>query len=189
MAGGWDAAKRVHRDSAFGSQPKITVLQHLAGRLHLGERREATSSDFRNALRTQLPALEGQCDALLEEIVQDGLLTATGKGFEFCHHSFQEYLAARDLIEPKGRRAAEAIVRYLRGNPWWNEVLFFYVALSGQPKLMESFIREESIRSARAYFEPQMLKRAQMLLTQLQRAFPGAQVDFSFPQWPKVARS
>ena len=189
MAGGWDAAKRVHRDSNFGPQPKITVLQHLAGRLHIGERREASVSDFCNAVRAQLPALEDQCEDLLEEVVQDGLLAAIGKGYEFSHQSFQEYLAARDLCEPTGRRASEAIGRYLRGNAWWNEVLFFYVALSGQPKVMESFVRAESIRCARAYFEPQMLKRAQALLTQLQSAFPGAQVDFKFPQWPKAAQN
>ena len=189
MAGGWDAAKRVHRDSNFGPQPKITVLQHLAGRLQIGERREASMSDFCNAVRAQLPALENRCEELLEEVVQDGLLAAIGQGYEFSHQSFQEYLAAKDLGGPNVRRASEAIGRYLRGNAWWNEVLFFYVALSGQPKVMEGFVKNESLRCARAYFEPQMLKRAQALLTQLQNAFPGAQVDFSFPQWPKAAQN
>ncbi len=189
MAGGWDAAKRVHRDSGFGPQPKVTVLQHLAGRLQIGERRKASVSDFRNAVRAQLPALENQSEVLLEEVVQDGLLTAIGDGYEFSHHSFQEYLAAKDLCGPNSKRASEAISRYLRGNGWWSEVLFFYVALSGQPKPMEMFVRAESLRCARSYFEPQMLKRAQLLLTQLQSAFPGAQVDFRFPQWPRTSQN
>jgi hypothetical protein len=55
-------------------------------------------------------------------------------------------------IQLQAARATDALVRYLKGNQWWNEVLFFYVAMSGQPREMESFIRTEAPRVARNFF-------------------------------------
>jgi hypothetical protein len=186
MAGGWDVAKRVHRDTQFGPQPKTTVLQYLAGRLHLSERRDLTSTQFSDAVKTLLPALHTRSTALLEEIVHDGLLIPVGGGYAFCHLSFQEYLAAKDLVEPRGRRAAEALARYLKGNPWWNEVLSFYVALSGQPKEIELFIRTEALRIARTHFDPQILRRTELLLEQIMVAYPGSTPNMKFQDWPKT---
>src|ERR1019366_3346151 len=74
MAGGWDVAKRVNRDTQFGPQPKITVLQYLAGRLHLSEKRDIGAGQFKQAVKTLLPVLEDRSSALLDEIVHDGLL-------------------------------------------------------------------------------------------------------------------
>ena len=186
MAGGWDAAKRVHRETQFGSQPKSTVLQYLAGRLHLNETREATASQFNNAVRMLLPALESRSAALLEEIVHDGLLVPVANGYAFPHLSFQEYLAAKDMIEPKGTKATEALGRYLRGNQWWKEVLSFYVALSGQPKEMETFIRAEALKVARRATDRQILQRTIGLLKEVAVAYPGSRPNLDFPQWPKA---
>jgi hypothetical protein len=186
MAGGWDTAKRVHRDTQFGSQPKITVLQYLAGRLHLNGAREATAPQFNNAVRTLLPALEDRSAALLQEIVHDGLLVPVANGHAFSHLSFQEYLAAKDLMEPRGTKASEALARYLRGEQWWKEVVSFYVALSGQPKEMESFIRAEALKVARKTADRQILQRTVGLLREIAVAYPGARPDYEFPQWPKL---
>jgi hypothetical protein len=186
MAGGWDTAKRVHRDTQFGSQPKVTVLQYLAGRLHLNEAREATVLQFNNAVRTLLPALEDRSAALLEEIVHDGLLVPVANGHAFSHLSFQEYLAAKDLMEPRGTRAVEALARYLRGEQWWKQVVSFYVALSGQPKEMESFVRAEALKVARKTTDRQILQRTVGLLMEIAAAYPGARPDYEFPQWPKL---
>jgi len=189
MAGGWDAAKRVHRDTQFGSQPKCTVLQYLAGRMHLNESRGATASQFNNAVKTLLPALETRSAALLEEIVHDGLLMPIGNSYEFPHLSFQEYLAAKDMIEPKGTKASEALGRYLRGNGWWKEVLSFYVALSGQPKEMETFIRAEAQKVAKKISDRQILQRTLGLLKEIAIAYPGSRPNMEFPQWPKALGS
>jgi predicted NACHT family NTPase len=186
MAGGWDVAKRVHRETQFGPQPKTTVLQYLAGRLHLNESREASRSQFKSAVRTLLPALESRSDALLEEIVHDGLLVPVASGYAFSHLSFQEYLAAKDLMEPKGKKASEALGRYLSGNQWWKEVLSFYVALSGQPKEMELFIRAEALKSARKSLDGQILHKTIGLLKEIAVAYPGAKPDLEFPEWPSA---
>jgi hypothetical protein len=184
MAGGWDAAKRVHRETQFGPQPKITILQYLAGRLQLNESREASRSQFKTAVRTLLPALESRSDDLVEEIIHDGLLIPVSGGYTFSHLSFQEYLAAKDLMEPRGTKASEALGRYLKGNQWWKEVLSFYVALSGQPKEMELFIRTEALKVARKYLDRQILPKTIGLLKEIVIAYPGAKPDLEFPQWP-----
>lgn len=187
MAGGWDVAKRIHRETDFGSQPKTTVLQYLAGRLHLNEAREATTSQFNSAVKNLLPALEDRSTILLEEIIHDGLLVPVTNGYAFAHLSFQEYLAAKDLMEPRGAKASEALGRYLRGNQWWKEVISFYVALSGQPKEMENFIRAEALKVARKSTDRQILSRTVALLGEIAIAYPGARPDFEFRQWPKAA--
>ena len=187
MAGGWDVAKRVHRETQFGPQPKTTVLQYLAGRLQLNESREASRSQFSAAVRILLPALEARSTALLEEIVHDGLLVPVAGGYAFSHLSFQEYLAAKDLMEPRGTKASEALGRYLNGNQWWKEVLSFYVALSGQPKEMENFIRGEALKVARKSPDRQILQKTIGLLKEIAVAYPGAQPSLEFPQWPKGA--
>jgi hypothetical protein len=186
MAGGWDVAKKVHRDTQFGPQPKTTVLQYLAGRMQINESREASTFQFNAAVRTLLPALESRAAALLEEIVHDGLLVRIGNGYIFSHLSFQEYLAAKDLMEPKGTKAAEALARYLKGDQWWKEVLSFYVALSGQPKDIELFIRAEAVKAVRKTPDQQVLQRTIGLLKEIAEAYPGARPDLEFPQWPKI---
>lgn len=189
MAGGWDIAKRVHKENQFGAQPKITVLQYLAGRMQVNESREASTSQFNMAVKTLLPALDSRSPDLLDEILHDGLLVPVANGYAFAHLSFQEYLAAKDLLEPRATRAAEALGRYLRGSDWWKEVLSFYVAISGQPKEMELFVRAEALKVARKSSDRHILVRTVGLLKEIAIAYPGARPDLEFPQWPKTATS
>jgi predicted NACHT family NTPase len=51
----------------------------------------------------------------------------------FSHLSFQEFLAAKDLADPTGRKQASALRRYMLGDDWWKEVLIFYAGLLNDP--------------------------------------------------------
>jgi len=182
MAGGWDIAKNVQRGSEFGPQPKLTVLQALAWKLQIGGRRDATQFEFSEAVKDQLPTMAAQSATLLRELLQDGLLVQIGASFAFSHLSFQEYLAAKDLLEPTGRKVTTAIGDFLRGQTWWKDVLTFYVALSSQPRAIEGFIRDNVRKIAGRTFDPQILVRARMLLEEVASAFPGSAPSFDFPE-------
>jgi hypothetical protein len=65
-------------------------------------------------------------------------------------------------------------------------VLSFYVALSGQPKEMELFIRSEALKMARKSADREILNRTVVLLKEIAVAYPGAKPDLEFPQWPRA---
>nr|AUN35944.1 hypothetical protein [uncultured bacterium] len=130
LCGGWDTIKGINRGGTFGAHDKQLILTRLAGLNHMGERREASIAEFRTAIKDSLAALSEFWPDLLEEVIEDGLLTKAGEILLFNHLSFQEYLAAVDLSEPTGERSIQALRQYLKGNDWWREVMLFYVALS-----------------------------------------------------------
>jgi hypothetical protein len=88
---------------------------------------------------------------LLDEIVQDGLLVRFGTSLAFSHHSFQEYLTARDLEDPTGSKQSKTLKRFVdKGEDWWREVLAFYVAGAENPQNIETWIAQTCGRSAGA---------------------------------------
>lgn len=178
LAGGWDVAKNVHRQTEFGPAPKLTVLTKLAAMLHMGQRRDCSQADFRTAVKTTLPALREKSQKLLEETIQDGLLVPTGLTFAFAHLSFQEYLAAKSLFEPNSGKAAQVFGSFLNGDDWWREVVTFYIALSTDPSDVEHFIHRiaERVRSKTA--RDVVRNRAYFLLETLAMCFPGAEPNF-----------
>jgi len=180
MAGGWDVAKNVNRQTKFGSGPKLTVLKKLAGTLHVGLRRDCSRGDLQLAVKRTLPGLQEQWEELLDETVQDGLLVPTGPTFAFAHLSYQEYLAAKDLFEPGARKATHALTSFLGGDEWWREVILFYIALSDKPKDIEQFVRETAIKVLARTADDSVKSRAHFLLEWLKMSFPGAQPDFNF---------
>ena len=182
LAGGWDSAKKIQRQSEFGPTPKLTALSKLAMTLHVGHRRDCNQIDFKNAVRNTLPGLEDKWETLMREVVQDGLLIPMACSYTFAHLSFQEFLAAKELtFEPKALRARQAFRDFLAGNDWWQEVVLFYIALAGKPKDVEQFIKEmaEEVRSKTA--NDNVKSRAGYLLENLMSFFPGARPDFKFP--------
>jgi hypothetical protein len=190
LAGGWDSAKKIQRQSEFGSTPKLTVLSKLAMTLHVGHRRDCNQIDFKNAVRNTLPGLEDKWETLMREVVQDGLLIPMACSYTFAHLSFQEFLTAKELtFEPKALRARQAFRDFLGGNDWWREVVLFYIALAGKPKEVEQFIREmaEEVRSKTA--NDNVKSRAGYLLENLMSFFPGARPDFNFPGDRRPARA
>lgn len=169
MCGGWDIAKNVVRPTAFGAQTKLSVLTRLAGIAHLNRKRDFTTHEVRIAIKDTTPALENRYRELLDEIVQDGVLIRAGNIYAFKHLSFQEYLAAKDIHGPTGRRQQQALRWYLNGEEWWFQTMAFYVGMLGNPSDTEKWIYSASTSadalSARA--------RIDKLLQAINDAFPG----------------
>jgi hypothetical protein len=179
LAGGWDIYKNVQRGGQFGVKDKLTVLTRLAGILHLREKRDGTEVDFKTAVKASLSTFLSSWDSLLNEIVEDGLLTRVGASLAFSHLSFQEFLAARDLQEPTGHRAKQALRWYLLGNDWWREVLMFYVSLADRPADSEHWIADNaekaSVKATSTESVGDLLERATYLQETLNAAFPAYQ--------------
>jgi len=182
LAGGWDIAKKVQRDTQFGPEPKVTVLIKLAGILHLGNKRDANASDFKSALGNTLPGMNDKWNRMLQELVHDGFLIRAGDNYAFCHLSFQEFLAAKDLFDSKGRKARTALLKYLKGDAWWRDVLTFYIALLKNPKEMEDFIRETAAEALSTSNDETIVGRASFLLEDLMLSYPGAKPNFNIPR-------
>jgi hypothetical protein len=185
LAGGWDSAKGIHRETRFGPAPKLTVLTKLAAILHINCRRDCDQLDFKNAVALTLPGLNNEWQRLLEETLQDGLLISVGVNYAFAHMSFQEFLAAKDLFEPNGRKASRAFRDYLSGEDWWREVTLFYIALSSDPKDLEHFIKSCAHQVLSKGAAPQSVaNRLHFLLEGLMTCFRGAQPNFEVPSSP-----
>jgi predicted NACHT family NTPase len=179
LAGGWDVAKNVHRPSEFGPTPKLTVLCKLAATLHMGRRRDCNQLDFKSAVKSTLPALGEKWQVLLEEVLHDGLLIPAGIIYAFAHLSFQEYLTARYLFEPSGRKVSQAFRTFLAGDDWWREVVTFFIGLSRDPKDLERFIKDSAQRVLSKTADDSVRSRFHFLLEMLMSAFPGAQPNFT----------
>ncbi len=180
LAGGWDVAKNVHRQTQFGLAPKLIVLTKLAATLHLGRRRDCSISDFQGAVKRTLPGIREKWQKLMEETIQDGLLIPTGLTSAFAHLSFQEYLTARSLFEPNSGKASYAVRAFLMGDDWWREVVTFYIALSSDPTDVEHFIHQTAEKIKAKTAKDSVVTRAGLLLEILMTCFPGAQPNFQF---------
>lgn len=77
----------------------------------------------------------------------DGLLVPTASVLSFPHLSFQEFLAAKDLIELTPDRANQRLDAFLKGDDWWREVLVFYVSFHDKPNEMEEWIKSGVVRA------------------------------------------
>jgi hypothetical protein len=141
MSGGWDLAKNVKREIKFGSVMKLSLLSRLAGYLHLNKKRDCVEGDIRTAMKDVMPMGAESFPELAQELIEDGLLLKQGNTYYFAHLSFQEYLAAKDLSDPTGRRQTDVLRWYLAGNDWWREVLLFYISMQG-PQDAENWIKK-----------------------------------------------
>lgn len=147
LAGGWDAAKNINRGSKFSSGTKLAVLKQLAGMLHGENKRECSASDVHSAIRERVFGLQEKWREVLSELIVDGLLVPTGSILSFPHLSFQEFLAAEDLMELNPDRANRSLDAFLRGDDWWREVLIFYISFHDKPREMEEWIKSGVLRA------------------------------------------
>lgn len=138
--GGWDLAKNIRRNSMFGSHDKELVLMEFASRLHYNERRDGQTREFRRCATEIFPSLSDKWSTMLDEVLEDGLLTRAGTDLMFSHLSFQEYLTARRMVEPEGVRASAILRKFLRGDEWWKEVLVFFVGMQSGPQEMAKWL-------------------------------------------------
>ena len=136
LCGGWDVAKGVHRESRFNASTKLRLLIRLAASLHGRKQRTMKSSSLRELIKAEGFVHLSLWEALVGDMVQDGLLTRDGQSYSFSHLSFQEYLCAKDLADPNAKTDVRARIleAYLRGDDWWREVLLFYCSISTRPQ-------------------------------------------------------
>lgn len=179
LAGGWDAAKGIQRETRFGPSPKQIVLTKLAAILHINRRRDCNQIDFKNAVSATLPGLDNEWELLLEETLQDGLLISVGANYAFAHLSFQEFLAAKDLFQPSGQKAGRVFRNYLSGDDWWKEVALFYIAMSSDPKDLEHFMRDCAHQVLSKTADRSAANRLGFLLEMLMSYFRGAKPNFN----------
>jgi len=173
LAGGWDAAKNINRGSKFKTSTKLAVLSHLAGMLHGDKKRDCSIGDVHDALRMRISGLEGKKNQVVTELIVDGLLVPTGSILSFPHLSFQEFLAAKDLVELKPDRANQRLDAFLRGDDWWREVLIFYVSLHDKPSEMEEWIKSGVLRTIARTSDEIVRNRASDLCKVVLTNFPS----------------
>ena len=143
LCGGWDIAKGIKRRSEFGATVKLRFLINLAAHFHLRKRRSLRSDEMRQQVLKSGFVHLSAWEALVSDIVQDGLLTRDGNSYAFSHLSFQEYLCAKDAADPQSERDRidKIIGVFLEGDEWWREVILFYAAMSNKPVQMLSRVR------------------------------------------------
>jgi hypothetical protein len=174
LLGGWNLAKGFQRSSLFSSTVKLLVLTRLAGMMHAQRLNECTESQVLSTLKQVAPKLAPNLQGVVGELVEDGLLLPTGRlTYTFPHLSFQEYLAARDAIDPsRGQEERRVVQSYLAGDDWYKEVANFIVSMTTNPVGMRSWV----VDLAKPYATPNRLsdseKRAGFLLTKLSETFP-----------------
>ena len=180
LAGGWDVAKRIQKTGEYGVAPKLSVLTRLAADLHLARRRDFVLADFRAAVTHTVQGLQDQVDALLTELVQDSLVVPVGSAYIFSHLSYQEFLAAKNLLQPSEHRVKRALADFLAGDDWWRDVLVFYIGLLGQPKEIEELVH----RGVSSYLSKNkdygVVSRAHYLLEAMMSMIPGSLPSFRF---------
>lgn len=181
LCGGWDLAKNFQRSIAFGREIKIAVLARLATTAHQGKARTFGTVEFGSACLAAAPGVFAAqsmeqraelADSLLQEFVQDGLLSRSGDQVYFTHFSFQEFMAGRQLAAvPAGGTLHEAYEDYIGGDDWWREVLRFVIGLSPDPATMV-----EWLLLAYGALESRTLiseKRQELLIDEVSRSFPN----------------
>jgi hypothetical protein len=174
LAGGWDAAKNVNRGSKFNSPTKVSVLSQLAGSLHAEKRRDCTIQDVRLALEERVSLRDrAKVVEILHELIVDGLLVPTGSTLSFPHLSFQEFLAAKDLVQIRPDRANQRLDAFLKGDDWWREVLTFYVGFHDKPAEMEEWIRAGALRTLARTSDDVVRSRAIDLCQTIMTNFPS----------------
>jgi hypothetical protein len=173
LLGGWNLAKGLQRSSVYKSNLKMIVLTRLAGMVHAQKTRECTELNLAATLRQVAPALVLELQAVVGELVEDGVLLPTGRSsYTFPHLSFQEYLAAKDAIDPSRQEDRRVVQSYLAGDDWYKEVATFVVSMTTSPLTMRNWV----VDLAKPFATPGRLsdseKRAAYLIARLGEMFP-----------------
>ena len=144
LCGGWDLYRGVVRDVKFGKRVKHLVLVALAHRTHARRTKTFKKSDVSAAAATLLNEdLFTRLDAVLDELLLDGIIQRAGNEMQFSHLSFQEYLTAQALFA-LGRKdeVRRVIVNAARGDAWWLDVCLFYISECPDPQYINALIRK-----------------------------------------------
>jgi hypothetical protein len=173
LLGGWNLAKGLQRPSLYSSTSKMIVLSRLAGMMHAEKTKECTDAHIAAALSQSARSLVPKLHTLLAEFVEDGLLFPSGRmTYMFPHLSFQEYLAAKDAIDPSGQEEKRIVKAFLLGDDWYKEVATFLVSMTTNPPRMRSWIVDLAEPSRASDRMSQSEKRAGYLISKLSEMFP-----------------
>jgi hypothetical protein len=173
LLGGWNLAKGLKRSSLYSSTAKMLVLTRLAGMIHSQKQKECTASHVAATLKQAAPALLSDLQTLVSELVEDGLLLPTGRlSYTFPHLSFQEYLAAKDAIDPARQEERRVIRCYLAGDDWYKEVATFLVSMTTHPLRMRNWVVDLAKPFATSGTLSDSEKRAAYLIARLGEVFP-----------------
>ena len=145
LSGGWDMSKGIIRETKFGQRIKKLILTTLAGKIHQNGLREFGNKEIKAVVKATISqALSYDWELLRDELIEDGLIVRAGDTLQFPHLSFQEFLAAKDLMgDPQLKQLRRALVAFLYGDDWWREVLRFYVGLSSKPREITLWLIKE----------------------------------------------
>ncbi|MEM7049871.1 MAG: hypothetical protein AAF604_09430 [Acidobacteriota bacterium] len=192
LAGGWDFAKRVARDSQFSRREKKNVLCRLARTAQETRVRHFKVDLVKEAVQRSAGVFsDDEVEQICVELVRDGLLAHSANVLYFPHLSFQEFFCAsyfmgmpaqavdpsylelsrRSDSKPGNSSVSMALREYLKGDDWWREVLAFYIGLSESPEEMAEWLVKSIAGN----------DRGDRLLRDFVDAFPRYDLAASFP--------
>lgn len=176
LTGGWDTVRQVTRGAKFGQVPKVRFLQRLAASLHERKRREFDDRDIRATLGLVFSSsFAGDVGDIRHELLEDGLVTATGDALHFAHLSFQEFLTAKFYAnDVYPRNINQALEAYLLGDEWWEEVLKFYIGLAADSSHIAGWLASKSTEIASMGRAQVADRRAARLFKALCDAYPDS---------------
>ncbi len=186
LLGGWNLAKGLQRNSKYSSTAKRLILARLAGYLHARKLKECDRSHLLATLKQATPVLEVEAESVIAELVEDGLLLPTGRStYTFPHLSFQEYLAAKDAIDPSRQEEKRIVRSYLAGDDWYKEVANFIVSMTTHPIKMRGWISElvKPLASPGALSNAE--KRGAELIARVAETFPESKSASAYCQIQK----
>jgi hypothetical protein len=173
LLGGWNLAKGLQRSSHYSSTAKQSILTRLAGLMHARREKETDKVRIKSSFTQVAPALAGELDQVLGELVEDGLLLPTGRAtFMFPHLSFQEYLAAKDAIDPARFEEKRIMKNFLSGDDWFKEVAIFLVSMTTNAPRMRNWIVDLTKERPAVQGLSDADRRAAMLISKISEIFP-----------------
>jgi len=142
LLGHWDTAKGLLGKLDAGQ--KRAVLQSLALTLQGENRRELSRRALAERVAGLLPGVGAPAvgaDEFLDEVRErSGLLVEAGLDtYTFSHLTFQEYLAARALVDAEAGR--ETLLAHVR-EEWWQEVVLLYVGLTDATPVVTALLAD-----------------------------------------------
>lgn len=122
----WDESRGVDREPTFSGPAKLMVLKHVAFEMHAERKVEFTRREFNAKVRRHLPnagAKYYQEDEFVREVIEHtGIVRGNGLDkLAFQHLTFQEYLAARKLVDDDS--PGLDYLASIADDPWWSEAI------------------------------------------------------------------
>lgn len=144
-------------DQLSASQ-KQSVLQGLALDLMVRKTRAFTLPDVEDLLRQRLRLVlkdEANPKLFLKQIREvSGLLVAKEEGiYEFAHLSFQEYLAAVEIIESNQEQRLIDALHSPEQLSWWAEAIRLYAAQGDSSTIIQAAIQSSTVEALALAFD------------------------------------